>query len=392
MRISDQQADRLRVLKAIRRAEPVARADLVELTGLRSQVISEITAELVKLDLLIEERSVPVGRGRPRILLRLNAQAAHVVGACLFPDRKLAVAISDLRGVRLSGEMFELAPDSSVEELAEQIAARVEATLAASPVRRTQIHSLGLALPAVVEPARGVLHWLPGHPLEPAPIADMLARRLHLRVFVDNVANILARAEHWFGADRLVDDFTLIHVDLGIGLGQYVDGVLRTGETGMSSGFAHVKLAIDAGPPCVCGGRGCLLTYAGMSGIVGRFSELRGQAAPSLAGLQAAFDSISQAARLGDPQAQDVFETAGAALGTATASYINTWDPRRIVVVVRNAVFAQMIAEPFERALGAATLTALHGRASVQWRTREDTAFEAGAAALVLEHLYQGRD
>ena len=63
MRINDQESNRLEVLKAIRRAEPVSRTELVKLTGLSSATISDITDELLQRGLLLEARAQIAGPG-----------------------------------------------------------------------------------------------------------------------------------------------------------------------------------------------------------------------------------------------------------------------------------------------------------------------------------------
>jgi predicted NBD/HSP70 family sugar kinase len=389
MRINDQEANRLRVLKAIRRAEPVARTELAELTGLPIQTLSDVVADLLGRDLLVEDKAPVNGRGRPRVLIRLNAGAARVAGACLFPDGTFEVEIADLRGSRLFGRSFKLHYTGPVDGLTARIAAHVEETMAASPFAMTEIHSLGLAVPAIVDSVSGVLHWLPGYPPEPSPLAERLGEQLGLPVFIDSVADVLTRAEHWFGEDRQVDDFSLIFVGLGIGLGQYQDGTLRTGSHGICPAFAHVKVAPGQGPACMCGAQGCLVTFASMSGVIGRISERRGVSPPRLEQMQEVFDAFARDAQAGDAEARDVFEFAGIALGTATANYINLMDPARLIVVLLDATFSALIAQPFEAALGANTLSVLRGRVPIEFRASDVVAFSKGTAALVLEKLYR---
>lgn len=390
MRISDQEASRLRVLRAIRRAEPASRTELAALTGLPSQAISDVVADLLRRNLLHEEKAAALGRGRPRIRLRINGDAARVIGAFLFPNRRLGVDIANLRGERLFARSFELPASGSVSALAALIAERVDSTVAESPFPRGTIDSLGLGVPAVVDSPGGVLHWMPGYPPGPAPLAAMLSDRLQLPVFLDSAADVLTRAEHWYGEDRQVDDFALIFVGLGIGLGQYVDGCLRTGDHGTSPAFAHLKMTAGSGPACLCGARGCLTTYASVSGVVGRICERRGRAAPALEQLEATLHAFAREARAGEADAGEAFEFAGTALGVAAANYINLWDPARLVVLVQDHTFAEMISAPFRAALGANTLPALRGRAPVQFRASEEVAFSKGAAAVVLERLYRG--
>jgi predicted NBD/HSP70 family sugar kinase len=391
MRLSDQESNRLRVLKAIRRAEPVARTELVELTRLPRQVVSELVGQLAQRNLLLEERAPPSGRGRPRLKLRLNGRAATVVGAFLFPDFRLAVEIADLCGEGLWRTTCQLKREETLEALAKEIAAAVRRAVAAVALDRTTIHSIGLGLPAAVDGLRGVLHWLPGYAPDPVPFAAWVSGEVQAPVFLDSGANVLTRAEHWFGEDRQVDDFSLVALGLGIGLGQYSEGLLRTGDHGMSSQFAHVKVTPSDGPACVCGDHGCLMTYASMSGIVGRISEHRGLATPPGQGLTDAFKGFVGEAQAGDPGALAVFEFAGTALGQAIANYINVWDPTRIIVTCDSDALPSLIEASFRTSLNNHTVKVLRGRVPVRFRSTNPLAFAKGAAARVLEQLYRGR-
>jgi len=65
MRISDYEWNRLQVLKAIRRSEPVARTDLVKMTGLAGGTITQLTADFVRRGVIMEEKAAPGAPGRP---------------------------------------------------------------------------------------------------------------------------------------------------------------------------------------------------------------------------------------------------------------------------------------------------------------------------------------
>jgi glucokinase len=56
------------------------------------------------------------------------------------------------------------------------------------------------------------------------PIAEILARELGVRVFVDNDANALAVGEKRFGEARMAQDFACITLGTGVGAGCFVGG------------------------------------------------------------------------------------------------------------------------------------------------------------------------
>lgn len=389
MRINDHEANRLRLLKAIRRAEPVARTELVQLTGLAGGTISELTADLLRSEILVEEKAPVTGSGRPRMQLHLNPDKYFVLGASLVALGGLEIDIVNLRGDRLYSRTLNLSHADSLDELALQLVGLIDDAIATSPFSKDSIHSVGVGLPATVDSARGMLHWLQTYTSGPFPLAEIMGQRLGLPVTIDNSPNIVARAEHWFGDDRQMDDFCLVMVGLGIGLAQYVDGMLWSGSGGLNPEFSHMKMAYDGGRQCVCGASGCLLTYSSIYGIVCQISEKRGIDAPDLLHMAYVFEEFAREARLGEPVATEVFKCAGHILGTAMANHVNFWNPKRVIVLCASEATAGLMATPFHAALQHNTLPVFLGQASVEFRVASEERYSKGAAALVLEQLYR---
>jgi len=85
--------NRFHVMDAIRRFGPVSRVEICELTELSPTTVSAITAALLDDRLIVPEHVGAVrdaARGRPRVMLRLNPDAAHVVGVKLASESSVA--------------------------------------------------------------------------------------------------------------------------------------------------------------------------------------------------------------------------------------------------------------------------------------------------------------
>ena len=81
--------NRFHVMDAIRRFGPIARVEISDRTELSATTVSAITGALLDDGLIITHQLGGIrdaARGRPRVLLDLNPDAAHVVGARLAPD------------------------------------------------------------------------------------------------------------------------------------------------------------------------------------------------------------------------------------------------------------------------------------------------------------------
>src|SRR5271154_110728 len=67
------------VLELIRTRQPISRADLSRLSGLQPSTISSIADQLIREKWITEGPAVVRPRGRPPVLLSLNADMAIVV-------------------------------------------------------------------------------------------------------------------------------------------------------------------------------------------------------------------------------------------------------------------------------------------------------------------------
>lgn len=85
-----------------------------------------------------------------------------------------------------------------------------------------------------------------------------------------------ALGEHWLGAGRDVDSMVGLVLSTGVGGGAVVDNRLFAGSTGNSVHLGHIS--VNAwGPECVCGGHGCVESYARGPALVAA-AKLRGWA------------------------------------------------------------------------------------------------------------------
>src|SRR6202142_90075 len=89
--------NRFHVMDAIRRSGPVSRVEISQLTELSATTVSAITAALLDDRLIIPLQVGAVrdaGRGRPRVMLRPNPDAARVVGVKLAADL-ISIAVTN---------------------------------------------------------------------------------------------------------------------------------------------------------------------------------------------------------------------------------------------------------------------------------------------------------
>jgi glucokinase len=100
-----------------------------------------------------------------------------------------------------------------------------------------------------------------------------LGERFHCPVLAENDANCAALAEAHFGAGRGFRTVVYYTVSTGIGAGVVRDGKLVISRHDTEAGHQVIWPAHLGGPPCHCGGHGCLEALASGNAIRRRFGR-----------------------------------------------------------------------------------------------------------------------
>ena len=200
----------------------------------------------------------------------------------------------------------------------------------------------------------GPMKWPAGvvSPLNiPAWQAFPLRARLHellpgIPVRVHNDAVAFAVGEHWRGAGRGKDNVLGMVVSTGVGGGLVLGGRLIDGASGNAGHIGHVVVDAD-GPPCTCGGQGCLEAIARGPAIAAWAVEQgwhRGAATSATA------QDLSDDAARGHPVAKAALNRAGRALGVAIAGATHLLDLDVVTVGGGLAQAGRLLFDPLDDA------------------------------------------
>src|SRR5207247_2376285 len=206
--------------------------------------------------------------------------------------------------------------------------------------RGRAIAFIGVGVPGPVDARRGRIGEDVPHVPELAgrALAAELAERFGLPAFVDNDVNALALGEWMFGAGRGARSLVVLAPGTGFGAGIVLDGRPVRGAAGFGGELGHTPVKFD-GPPCWCGGRGCLALYASGRGIAeaarARVAGLSGAPLFTAAGgdpLAITAPLVFRAARGGDGGASAVVDEACRALGAMLGTAVHGLNPELIVL------------------------------------------------------------
>jgi glucokinase len=181
------------------------------------------------------------------------------------------------------------------------------------------------------------------------PLRDRLAERFAgLAVRLHNDAICLAAGEHWRGAGRGRATMLGIVVSTGVGGGLVLDGRLINGATGNAGHIGHVVADPD-GPPCECGGKGCVEAIA-RGPALAAWAQAQGwrPGQPEVTAKDLADDAAQ-----GHPVGLAAMRRAGRALGIAIASATHLCDLEVVAIGGGLAQAGSLLFDPLEEALRA---------------------------------------
>ncbi|MGJ5749795.1 putative NBD/HSP70 family sugar kinase [Streptomyces puniciscabiei] len=309
-----------RVLHAVGAEGSLSRAAVASRIGLTRAAVSTLVDELIRWGLLEELGPERPGRvGRPGSALALSGRGPAGIGAEIGVDH-LAVCAVDLRGVVRARAVRHGAnrgrpPGPVVEELTEL----VRRVVAEAEGEALWPAGLAVAVPGLVARDGRTVVRAPNLDWHDTDLGVLLPHAWPLTV--DNEANFGALAELWLG-DGTARDFLHVSAEIGIGAAVVVDGGLLRGTRGFAGELGHVPVRPD-GPPCPCGGRGCLEQYAGEEAVL-RAAGLEPR--EDLVGL------LAGRAEQGDEGVRAALRDAGTALGIALTGAVNLLDPETVVL------------------------------------------------------------
>ncbi|WP_418957274.1 ROK family transcriptional regulator [Streptomyces tritici] len=254
----------------------LSRAELAERTGLTPQAVSKITARLRTEGLAADAGRRASTGGKPATALRLVPGAGHAVGVHLDRDELTAVRV-DLAGTVVEARRAALDLGAPAEVVLGAIEGAVPGVVGDSDVgggggagvgggagagggREVRggagVLGVGVAMPGPLDHAAGVPHRVTGHPQwDGFPLRDELARRLGGAVVLDKDTN--AAALGLAVRSGAPESFAYLHLGTGLGAALVLGGALYRGARTGAGEFGHQTVQLD-GPPCGCGGRGCL--------------------------------------------------------------------------------------------------------------------------------------
>ncbi len=340
------------VLRTIQLHGPISRAQLVRLTHLSQPTISAIVDGLLAKDLLVWQGEGQSTGGRRPALLALKPDSAYVVAVDLG-GTTMTMGLIDMGGrvvrreqVPSPGVGGDGAPEAQELDTTraglqartfERVCQRLQWFLDSVQPERPRLLAMGLGLPGVVDPTRGVVTMAPALGWSGLSVVESLEQRFGLPVFIENDVNAAALAEHKFGAGQHLRDFAFVAIGTGIGAGLILDGRLYRGHADAAGEVGYLAIDREWVRQAIATGAatgeafGCWESLAAAPAIVlmaREEMECQGQTPPADLTAQRVMELAAQ----GDPIGLRVLERLAENLALGLANIVVLLDPEAVVL------------------------------------------------------------
>jgi predicted NBD/HSP70 family sugar kinase len=359
----------LALLRLVRAAQPVSRADLARRLGVHRSSVTSAVKPLIAEGVLREtatasKESGKIRVGRPGTGLELT-DGRYFIGLNLGVRQSHAGAIT-ATGRLLAEAAFDTPGD--VEEALRLMRSTVSDLR--SRVRGKVLYSVGVSVPGPTCAERRRLLYAPHLNWRDVDVASALdsehftpdgARangEAHMNrgvpVVVENDARAAAvyeaRARRSEGGGDSWRGFILVRAGTGVGVGVVRGGEVYRGSDageGWAGEFGHMTIVAD-GRRCACGGRGCWEAYASTGSAVALYTGERA----AWKGREPRFVEIVARAEAGEVRARSTLERVGGYLGIGVANLISGLGVSRVVVSGRLVHGWRFMSGPLHEAVG----------------------------------------
>jgi N-acetylglucosamine repressor len=308
------------VLRVIQAHGSLSRAEVVRESGLSAPTVSKAVLALLKIGFLEETQATEVARGRPAPKLRLASQTAQVLGV-VIDAAHCEVVSAGLNG-QLHDETLSISTPASYEKLLNSLESALRKRMNRIGVKTL---GLGVSLPGLVDYRKGSGVLSPNVPITDGhtPALD-LAKRLGLEATLLQESHALCLGERYYGDAKNLDDFAILDVGAGVGLGVMSGGRILKGHSGLAGEIGHMTVVAHGGRKCGCGNTGCLETVASDSALAWHASRKLNRTVD--------VDEVIGVAKSGQADLQKELREVADYVAIAVATVMNLFNPATVFI------------------------------------------------------------
>jgi len=317
-------------LNLVRTKQPISRAELARLMGIRRGAASLLVNDLLESGLVFEGAKAESRRGRRPTHLYIETRRRCTLAVDVSASRT-RLLVMDVLGSPLS-EVIEFPTGRRPRALVAELLRRIERLLAERPALGECV-GVGVVLSGLVDLEGGRLKYSPTLGWRDVDLLTPLRAAVKVPVVVENSCKACVLAQVWaVRGDTPVDGpLAFVNISDGVGVGIAIDGKLLRGAHNIAGEFGHVQLDPD-GPLCSCGQHGCWEAYVSKRALIARYVGADPSWPASAEPTAVTLEGIIARARAGDPHALETLRETAVYLAKGFATIVKSVDPTRIYV------------------------------------------------------------
>lgn len=378
------------ILDTIRMHKAISRVQIAEITGQSRASVTNITADLIKKNLIYEKDSKESATpGRRRVELAINPDATYVAGIKLSSSR-ISCAVTDMQANVKSSVVIPVQfSKRTLEYIADVIEDAVRDCAHKAGLAMESIFGIGIGVPGLLKSDSGIFRWNPLYKTGNTTLSDLIAERLALNAYIENDSNALTLAHLWYGKGTHSNNFLVVTIEEGIGMGIVIDRKLYRGQNGIGAEFGHMVVS-PRGELCRCGKRGCIEAYTNETAILSAAEKsLRSGNWCNETPGELTLDLLIEQARSGNKPLQSIFAKAGSIMGLGIAALIQIFNPEKIIFSGDGVKSGELLFEPMRKSIEEHTNSDMIAPVQTIVEKWKDSDWARGAATIALKEFYK---
>ncbi len=214
---------------------------------------------------------------------------------------------------------------SNKNKFIQGIALAADELMEETKINRKDILGVGVGLPGLVDPVKGVVNFLPNiSGWKNIPFKKLLQDELKIPTVIDNDVNLVTLGEWQFGAGKGYKNFVCITLGTGVGSGLVLNNDLYRGEGNVAGELGHIPIN-EKGPKCSCGGWGCFESYVGNQYLIEKGSKI-------FKNKNIQLEDVFNLANHDNVRAVQFWDEVATHTGNVLVGIINLLNPRLIII------------------------------------------------------------
>ena len=387
-------AEKLSLLRIVRKFGKITRGQIVDLTGYSSGKISLLIKELDELGLVEESGENESTGGRKPKFLQLKGEKGYFIGVELG-GYEIKISLIDFSGKRIASD--KILGDPGVDDpyaVIDILVGFIKKFIDTNNVYEDGLKGLGLALSGVIDDETGGCKYFKNRKSwEGIPLKSIIESTFSLPCVIDDSSRMAAVAEREYGNCRDIDNFVVISIGVGLSAGIFIDGRLFRGSSGFGGEIGHMVIK-ENGPRCVCGNYGCLESLVSGYAIEGEMRDaLKNNVISNLSIIETATaKDIVEQAEIGDKLAYSIINNAAKHLGVGIASVINIFNPQIVILAGGISKAGEMLLEPIKHVVKSTTLEFAARNCKIAISGLDEYAPSLGIANISIDRLLNDRE